>query len=427
MLGWDAIPAIVRPDLTEDEAEYLTLIENLQREDADPFTESEQVTALLAKHPAIEVALSTGRSEQWIRVRASLSHLIPEWRTKKDDSGPWPIGHLELIARLPDSAQLSLHAATSEFWERPTLPELQEKIESLMHRLTQAPWSLQSLAYNPTKAGACADCAKRSGCNPSLFPEADNYDSCLDAECWSAKMSHFIGDRVAALRKENPDLVTVFDYPACLDASDPVRKNAEPVRAFIKAHKKDTGAVAAFVVDGPQAGRTIYLKRYNENVQADPDTPKSKKRSADMTLDEKMAKLDIRRRYKALSYVAEKLRLESESPRVILATAGAFPQVVASVIATLGAQAYDYLPFDCEGSSARAVLDLSDSPELAIATSKQCAASLCRYVGTLLRANRITQWDPLTALIDKIGFSWESFMSRATTEIPVPKSWSKEA
>jgi ParB family chromosome partitioning protein len=69
-LGWDTMPAIVRP-ATDDEAYLLTVVDNLQRQDLSPREESAALEVLVREHgwSTRQVAAAISRSQAFVSKR----------------------------------------------------------------------------------------------------------------------------------------------------------------------------------------------------------------------------------------------------------------------------------------------------------------------------------------------------------------------
>ena len=86
LLGLETIPAIIRDDMSDDEAYDLMIVENLQRQDLSPLDEAVAYKALYDGFPTTgrvgvtiqELAVRFGKSEKYIRGRLSLNDLIPD-------------------------------------------------------------------------------------------------------------------------------------------------------------------------------------------------------------------------------------------------------------------------------------------------------------------------------------------------------------
>jgi ParB/RepB/Spo0J family partition protein len=99
-----AIPCIVR-EMTDEDAFYAMVTENLQRKDVDPIEEAFAFGVLHKNGKSIEeIAARFGKSPRFIRDRIKLDALIPEmkeWVTK----GLMDIGAAAHMAKLPEETQ----------------------------------------------------------------------------------------------------------------------------------------------------------------------------------------------------------------------------------------------------------------------------------------------------------------------------------
>jgi ParB family chromosome partitioning protein len=117
------IPAIVRNDLDEDEAEVLGLIENLQREALSPMETAEGLRALGERYGLTHQAIGEriGKSRAYVSNFLRLLALDGEVRNWIDD-GQLSIGHAKVLAGMPAAAQREWAArAIRERWSVRTL------------------------------------------------------------------------------------------------------------------------------------------------------------------------------------------------------------------------------------------------------------------------------------------------------------------
>jgi ParB/RepB/Spo0J family partition protein len=427
LLGLSSIPAIVREDIDAAGADYLTLVENLQRENLDPIGEAHQVAALLARFTVEEVAASTGRSANWIRIRASLANLIPAFASFKFKDQPLPVSHLEFISRYPASTQELILTEIKDYWEFPTLKELQNLANNLQHVLSSAPWPLQSLAYNTTKAIACADCPKRSSERPSLFPElSSKKDSCLDPICWAAKLDHYVSDRIAAESEAKSGLLLVHDcHQFAVNPESAAAKRSVSLFDYSRAKKSDKGAVPALAISGPSAGQIMYLKPNNVRSAGSSESAPAKKKTSDMSLKEKMAGLTTRRIYRAVEIVRVALDKNSKEAAEWIRSC---PLRALSIISRLGVHGTG--TSDC-GLDCTAILKHYDNLEACAAQlADPLHQSIMEYLHHIVIYRSQPKAEQLERFVDSLysGTSWSASMQQAEALIPVPKSWSpKEA
>lgn len=266
------IPALwiqVRPACTDAEALQIILVTQLHRKDLDPLDEAAVVRELIDSGLTVEaVADKLGRPAAWVAKRAKLTDFAPIWRGGlADGKYPWAtVGYLEHIARLPEAVQIELATDYLEAWRRPrTLDEFADTIrERYLHTLKQAPWKLDDLALSP-KAGACTTCAKRSACQTSLFDDQPAAtDRCLDALCWSEKLTAHTAAKARALADKHPQVLVLTDDKAHNTHATPPPREL-PAHTIIlnsrvgleDCRKTDDGAIPAIDVE---TGKQTWLK-----------------------------------------------------------------------------------------------------------------------------------------------------------------------
>lgn len=262
--GLTEFPVIVR-EMDDRTALEVLVFENLDRENLTPMEEARGVQLLLSSgHDAQEIADRMGKSRAWVARRANLLNLTGLWQKWAEEKGV-SAAHLELIARWPKERQDQLYERLQEcyefdrLWMGPgSVKALAAEIADEMRELLRAPWSLDDVTLVP-KAGACAVCPKRSGCQPDLFTEEnEGGDRCLDPECWDEKMKGFKEVREAVLRKEYPGLVRVIGKHGS-EYENGKRLTALAPWEYDKCTKKSTGAVPAIVVSGEGEGTLVWV------------------------------------------------------------------------------------------------------------------------------------------------------------------------
>jgi ParB family transcriptional regulator, chromosome partitioning protein len=210
----ETVPARVR-EMTDAEALEVQCIENLQREDIHPLEEAQGFRALLnlpeQQYTVALIAERAGKNAAYVAARLKLTELIPE-AADAFLGDRLTIGHALLIAKLPPAQQQeAFGAAFKSTWigsaqTEILLParELAAWIDSnLLLDLKTAPFDRANGSLVP-EAGSCHDCAKRTGANSLLFPEA-HHDACLDRTCWKGK----IAAHLAASVERNPQLIQI--------------------------------------------------------------------------------------------------------------------------------------------------------------------------------------------------------------------------
>lgn len=218
-VGLKEIPALVR-ELTDEQALETQVIENLQRDDVHPLDEAAGYAELL-KSRKWDVAILSGKigkSTVYVYNRLALNQLIAEGR-KLYAAGKIELGHAQLLSKIkPEAQEAALKALAGEEWvcgRKEVNPEGGERIKftrsvewlrthikvNILTDLKRAPWALDD-ADLLKPAGSCVACTKRTGSNSGLFDDLDKrVDSCLDADCWKAKLAAFGAQKVVELKE----------------------------------------------------------------------------------------------------------------------------------------------------------------------------------------------------------------------------------
>lgn len=217
MAGAETVPARIKL-MSDAEVLEAQLIENLQRRDVHPMEEAQGFKALLdleePKYSVEQIAAKTGKAPAYVTQRLKLIELTNTVVEAfyREEIG---VGHALLLAKLPgDKQEEALKACFREDWagsdrkaKHILLPvrSLQVWIEQhVLLLLKDAPFDKRD-AHLVAIAGACTDCAKRTGHNKLLFSDLGKQDACTDGTCYQAKVEA----HVAVVTKEKPALVRI--------------------------------------------------------------------------------------------------------------------------------------------------------------------------------------------------------------------------
>lgn len=108
LLGWSEIRAEVK-DLTDEEADFLTLDTNLKRKSLSPIEEAEGFRRMINTHgwSQREVAEKFSKTHTWVQQRLSLLDLVPEVQ-EQVATRVASITHARFIAQAPPDIQPSI-------------------------------------------------------------------------------------------------------------------------------------------------------------------------------------------------------------------------------------------------------------------------------------------------------------------------------
>ena len=211
--GLESVPCELL-DVDEATAKRMTVIENLQRADADPVMEAELIKSLTdAGLTVAQIAAETGRGEKWVWRRRQLADLSGGWRALAEDGGfTLSVDCLERIARYPADVQDAALAEAKKnnvmrWWEGLVRWNgVSNLFERRVRRIGDAPFPKT----------ACAACPHNSANAPMLFDvegggRAAKFGDCLRASCYDGKVNDLAGKEVAAAKRKGLKVVAA-DY-----------------------------------------------------------------------------------------------------------------------------------------------------------------------------------------------------------------------
>lgn len=136
-LGWDRIPALIRP-ITDEEAGYWSIIENVQREELNPMERAEGLDRLRTRFGLTQASLAERLGMDRASV-ANLLRLVDLDQATADlvRSGAVSLGHAKVLLGVSDSPQRASFAkqCAREGW---SVRQLEHEVKSLA---TTAPGS----------------------------------------------------------------------------------------------------------------------------------------------------------------------------------------------------------------------------------------------------------------------------------------------
>ena len=190
-------------------AKQMTIIENLQRRDADPLLESELVKSLLDDGMTqAEIAAETGRGERWVARRANLMKLSKSWRKRVKAGEQFTVDCLEHIAAYPEEMQEKLKDAQGYSYYYGGTPETMITWRQISRQFWNASRDLKSAAFNTAE---CLGCLNNTGCCPDLFDQDGGKNAklgrCLCDRCWRDKQEAHVSETVSKAEKNGVKIV----------------------------------------------------------------------------------------------------------------------------------------------------------------------------------------------------------------------------
>lgn len=198
--GLDTIPSIIRK-LTDEQAMDITITENLQRKDVDPFEEADAFHYLIDKGQSFDdIAARFGKSTIFVRGRIKLLDIIFPLRILYNHN-EINISHCLELCKFSEDVQHDIYNTRYcedvkyYNWRDISLRELRDKLDNYLE-------SFEEAEFDKTE---CMKCPKNSAvCG--LFPELDDV-SCTDRVCFRAKVYGHKLETAVKQYEENPELL----------------------------------------------------------------------------------------------------------------------------------------------------------------------------------------------------------------------------
>lgn len=232
----------------------LQTIANLQREDVHPLDEALGFRQLIERsgYDVPAICARIGKSESYVYQRLKLTDLIQHGRDLL-----WAeeisVAIALLIARIPAELQQKIIDAE---WPLENARRTQEWLDrNVFLRLDEVPWTMADADLVP-EAGSCDACPKRTGYTPALFPEVEDGDTCTDPACFHRKKAAY----VELKRAEKPEDVIEVSGEYRYGAKGEMLDRTKYHKLTAAEARQAEGAKQALVVDGEDAGKTIWIK-----------------------------------------------------------------------------------------------------------------------------------------------------------------------
>jgi ParB/RepB/Spo0J family partition protein len=276
LAGMMSIPCYIR-SVDEEEAEALTCVENLNREDLLPIDEALTVKAMLDHgRSREEIAKITGKSVRWVYRREAAARLEVVW-IEKAKKYKLSSKFLEVLSAIDAGTR---EAITQDddfnddgfriFQDGGDIDQLEWDSGMRRRKVTCAPW----MALFPQE---CTECKKRTDTS-EIIADEESDSQCLDAECWNRSLASY-GDRAEAhyktqgvdVRRVKEDDAYQMDledeqtdeYDVCVLVEDD-----DGVQIHWGRSKPSSAKLAKKVAERKQTDRNIAEKAYAEEVMA---------------------------------------------------------------------------------------------------------------------------------------------------------------
>lgn len=208
LAGAKTIKAVIYDNITDDEAEDMSLSENLQREQVRPTEEARAFKRLLEKgrYDMYSLAGRFGRSEKYIYTRLKLNELYAPVGDLLDNETITVSVAEEISTYEPhiqkDVYENHLKENNRDNWTGYTLKLFKQRFEEYYTT------DLARYKFDKTECQACV----HNAANYNLFAEHNGCGHCTNRKCLEAKNAAFVTKETEKLLKADPKLVIARPY-----------------------------------------------------------------------------------------------------------------------------------------------------------------------------------------------------------------------
>ena len=191
-------------------ARQLTLIENLNRKDAEPLYVAKVIQTLRDEDKLTmeEIAAEIGMPDTWVYRRAKLIDLAPEWREAVEEGiVTVTTDLLEKASRYTQDIQRDAYDEIHRTYDTSTRLTWRDVAREFESRVTD----LETAKFDRKK---CASCPNNTACTPTLWDDLDGakFGKCLDPKCFALKRSEVEAREVKKLELDGFKVVKVKDF-----------------------------------------------------------------------------------------------------------------------------------------------------------------------------------------------------------------------
>ena len=208
LAGAKTIKTTIYNNITDDEAEDMSLSENLQREEVHPTEEAKAFKRLLEKgrYDMYSLVSRFGRSEKYIYTRLKLNELYqPIGELLDNETITISVGE-EISTYEPniqkDVYEKHLKENSRDNWAGYTLKLFKKYFEEYYTT------DLEQYKFDKTECKACV----HNAANYNLFAEHNGCGHCTNRKCLDTKNAAFVTKETEKLLKSDPKLVIARPY-----------------------------------------------------------------------------------------------------------------------------------------------------------------------------------------------------------------------
>ena len=297
------------PELTiiDGDADLIAFAENHERVNLTLWEEVEKLENLRNKFKTIgDLANALGKKPLWVARRINLSNLTADWKhiMKNNSFNTFSIGHYEIVATYPQEIQnsISSYCANYDEVQNASIKKFEQLVKKTFSRkLVSLPWNGNG---EEKGCGECQACLDRIN-NGFLFENMNDPKEaiCMNHSYLNNKLNEFIVEEAERIRQQEENIYLTSN---CwnIDEEDSPFSNEEVLtsRQWCRKTKKD-GGVKAFMVDGAEAGKYVYIEVYQDNDDEQEEIKPEEKQVR--SLEERKALKNRQRQRKAIENLME--------------------------------------------------------------------------------------------------------------------------
>jgi ParB/RepB/Spo0J family partition protein len=419
------------PELTiiDGDADLIAFAENHERVNLTLWEEVEKLENLRDKFKTIgDLANALGKKPKWVARRINLSNLTREWKNimKHNEFGSFSIGHYEVVATYPQEIQNSIanYCANYEEVQEASIKKFEKLIQKRFSaKLVNLPWNGDGAEQGCGKCKACLDRIN----NGFLFENMNDPKEaiCMNHKYLRNKLNEFIIAEAEKIRQQE-EKIYLISNSWMLDEEDSPFSKEEILTSqqWCRKSKKDGGA-KAFMVDGAEAGRYLYIEVYQDNSTDNEDTQPGEKHVR--SLDERKALKNRQRQRKAIESLMEYIKsMDYQIP----CRDDIFALIACLKVDNVFTTHYDFdkgeytRKYDCENGIAN-FEKAKAFEKLDTAVWEALSVEIVRELNYGQSGPGNARWNEAEIISDLIAFDLAKAFAEATEALPDPKCWKK--
>jgi|GEM_PF-1095353 len=419
------------PELTiiNGDADLIAFAENHERVNLTLWEEVEKLENLRNKYKTVgDLANALGKNPLWVARRINLSNLTDDWKDtmKNNNIDTFSIGHYEIVATYPQDMQNSISAYCANYDEvqNASIKKFDKLIKKTFARkLVSLPWNRDG---SEKGCGECKACLDRIN-NGFLFENMNDPKEavCMNHEYLNQKFNEYIVEEAEKIRQQEEKIYLISDQWTIDEETSPF-SNEEVLtsRQWCRKTKKD-GGERAFMVDGAEAGKYVYIEVYQDNDDEQEEIKPEEKKVR--SLDERKALKNRQRQRKAVESLMDYIK---STDYQIPCRDDIFALIACLKVENVFSGSYNFdtgavtCKYDCESGivgfeQAKALKEIDTAVWEAL--SKEIVREL-KYGQSGPVESR---WLEAEIISNLISFDLNKAFEEATEALPDPKCWKK--